>query len=88
MRTLVPFKTENPTFAQKSYYFFGFLDGSVVKYHPDNVRDMGLIPGSGRCPGGGNGNPLQDSCLGNIMDRGAWWAAIHGFAKSRTQLSD
>ena len=88
MRTLVPFKTENPTFAQKSYYFLGFLDGSVVKYPPDNVRDMGLIPGSGRCPGGGNGNPLQDSCLGNIMDRGAWWAAIHGFAKSRTQLSD
>jgi len=88
MRTLVPFKTENPTFAPKYYYFLGFLDGSVVKYPPDNVRDMGLIPGSGRCPGGGNGNPLQDSCLGNLMDRGAWWAAIHGFAKSRTQLSN
>ena len=40
----------------------------------DNARDAGLIPGSGRSPGGGNGNPLQDSCLKNAKDRGAWWA--------------
>ena len=49
---------------------------------------MGLIPGSGRPPGGGNGNPLQSSCLGKPMDRGAWWATVHGVAKSQTHLSD
>ena len=53
-----------------------------------NVGDPGSIPGSGRSPGEGNGNPLQDSCLENPMDRGAWWATVHGVAKSRTQLSD
>ena len=50
--------------------------------------DVGLIPGSGRSPGEGNGNPLQYSCLENPMDRGAWWATVHGVAKSRTRLSD
>ena len=49
---------------------------------------MGLIPGSGRSPGGGNGNPLQYSCLENSMDRGAWWATVHGVAKSQTRLND
>ena len=53
-----------------------------------NVGDQGLIPGLGRSPGEGNGNPLQDSCLENPMDRGAWWATVHGMAKSRTQLND
>ena len=48
----------------------------------------GLILGPGRSPGGGNRNPLQCSCLKNPMDRGAWWAAVHGVAKSQTQLSD
>ena len=48
------------------------------------VGDPGLIPGSGRSPGGGNGNPLQYSCLENPMDRGAWQAAVHGIAKSDT----
>ena len=52
-----------------------------------DLRDMGLIPGSGRSPRGGNGTPLQYSCQKNPMDRGAWWAAIHGVTKSRTQLS-
>ena len=47
-----------------------------------NVRDTGLIPGSGRSPGGGHGNPLQYSCLENPMDRGAWRATVHGVAKS------
>ena len=47
-----------------------------------------MIPGLGRSPGEGNGNPLQYSCLENPMDRGAWWATVHGVAKSRTQLSD
>ena len=49
---------------------------------------MSLIPGSGRSPGGGNGNPLQCSCVGNLMDRGAWWATVHGVAKSWTWLRD
>ena len=53
-----------------------------------NVRDACSIPGSWRSPGGGHGNPLQDSCLENAMDRGAWRATFHGTAKSWTQLSD
>ena len=53
-----------------------------------NAEDLGLIPGLGRSPGGGRGNPLQYSCLENPMDRGAWHAAVHVVAKSRTQLSD
>ena len=51
-----------------------------------DVRDSGLIPGLGRSPGGGHGNPLQYSCLENPIDRGAWWAAFHGVAKSQTRL--
>ena len=61
----------------------------MVKNPPANagdVRDSGLIPGSGRFPGGGHGSPLQGSCLGHSMDRGAWWATAHGLAKSQTQL--
>ena len=53
-----------------------------------NAGDLGSISGSRRPPGEGNGNPLQDSCLENSMDGGAWWATVHGVAKSRTQLSD
>ena len=52
-----------------------------------NAGDTGSIPGLGRSPGGGNGNPLQQSCLENSMDRGAWKATVHGVAKSRTRLS-
>ena len=59
----------------------GFLGGSVVKNRPANAEDAGLISGSGRSPEEGNGNPLQYSCLGNLMDRGAWKAAIHGVTK-------
>ena len=60
----------------------------MVKNPPANAgdaRDSGLIPGIGRSPGAGNGNPLQYSCLENSVDRGAWWATVHGAAKSRTQ---
>ena len=49
-----------------------------------DARAAGLIPGSGRSPGIGNGNPVQYSCLENPMDRGAWWAIVHGIAKSET----
>ena len=53
-----------------------------------DIRDVDSIPGSGRSPGGRHGNPLQYSCLENAMDRGAWWAIVHGVTKSRTWLSD
>ena len=67
----------------------GFLGGSVVK-NPSakEAGDMGLIPGLGRSPGGGNGNPLQYSCLENSMDRDAWQATVHGVPQSQTQLRD
>ena len=64
----------------------GFPGGSVVKNPPDNAGDADLIPGSGRSPGEGNGNPLQYSCLGNPMDRGAWWATVHGIAKESNMM--
>ena len=63
----------------------------VVKNPPANagdVRDRGLVPGAGRSPGEGHGNPLQYSCLENPMDGEAWWATVHGVAKSWTRLSD
>ena len=60
---------------------------SVGKESACNARDMGLIPGSGRSPGEGNGNSLQYPYLENPMDRGAWWAADHRVTKSWTQLS-
>ena len=62
--------------------------GSEVKASAWNVGDSGLIPGSGRSPGEGNGNPLQYSCLENPTDRGAWWVTVHGVAKSQTWLND
>ena len=58
--------------------------GSEVKAFACNVGDLGLIPGWGRFPGEGNGNPLQYSCLENPMGGGAWWATVHGVAKSQT----
>ena len=54
----------------------------------ENIRDTGQIPGSGRSPGEGNGNPLQYSCPGKLLDRGAWWATVHGVTKSWTLLND
>ena len=63
----------------------------VVKNPPANAGDtgdLGSVPGSERSLGGGNGNPLQVSCLGNPMDRRAWKATIYGVTKSRTQLRD
>ena len=76
---------------QQSHFFlnlcrvlqaFPSFTGSAVKNPPDNAGDAGLIPGLGRSPGGGNGNSLQYSCLGNPMDRGAWRATVHGVLKS------
>ena len=62
-----------------------FPGGSEGKESTCNAGDSGSIPGLGRSAGEGNGNPFQYSCLENPMDRGAWWATVHGVAKSRTQ---
>ena len=64
-----------------NYIFSGGSDGKEFAY---NVGDPGLIPGLGRSPGEGNGNPLQYSCLENPVDEGAWWATIHGITESDT----
>ena len=66
----------------------GFPGGSVVKNLPANTGDAISISGLGRCPGGGHGNPLQYSCLENLMDRAGWWATVHRVTKSQTQLRD
>ena len=67
---------------------WGFPGGSDGKESACGAGNVGSIPGLKRSPGEGNGNPLQYSCLGNPMDRGIWWATVHGVALSRTQLSD
>ena len=69
------------------YFIWALPGGSVVKNPLANAEDVGdasSIPGSGRSPGGGNGNPLQCSCLKNPMDRRAWWATGHGITNSQT----
>ena len=65
-----------------------FPGGSDGKEPARNVGDPGSIPGSGRTPGEGNGNPPQNSRLENPMDKGAWWVTVHGVTKSQTRLSD
>ena len=75
----------------ESKLYFGFPGGSVVKNEPANsvdTGDTGSIPGLGRSPGGGNGNPLHYSCLKNPLDRGAWQVTVHGSQKNRTRLSN
>ena len=63
--------------------FLGFSGGLLGKESACNAGDLGSIPGSGRSPGKGNSNPLQVSCLGDPMDREAWWATVHGVANSQ-----
>ena len=78
-------------FATAFYWMWASQVVLVVKNPPanaGNARDMSLITGSGRSPGEGNGNTLQYSCLEDSMDRGAWWAIVHGLTKSQTWLSD
>ena len=58
-------------------------DGSDAKESACNVGDLGSVPGLGKSHGEGNGNPLQYSCLGNSMDRGDWWATVHGVKRVR-----
>ena len=66
------------------YYILGFPGGSHGKESACNVGDPGSIPGSRRSHGEGNGYPLQNSCLKNHKDKGAWWATVHGVGKSQT----
>ena len=71
------------------HFSYGGSDGKAsARSAGDPGSIPGSIPGSGRSPGGGNGNPLQYSCLENSMDGGAWWATVHGVAKSWTRLSN
>ena len=66
----------------------GFSGGLNGEEFACSAGDLGWIPGSGRSPGKGNGYPLQYPCLENSMDRGDWWATVHGVTKSQTQLSN
>ena len=82
---------ETPIYIQKEKHQYsilthidGFPGGSEVKSSVCNAGDLGSIPGSGRSPGEGNGNPLQYSCLENSMDRGAWLAIVHGIVEGQT----
>ena len=72
----------------KYHILMGFPCSSVGKESACSAGDPGSIPGLGRSPGEGNGNPLQYPCLENLMDRGTQWIAVHGVAKSRARLSD
>ena len=65
-----------------------FSDSSMVENPPTNTGNMGLIPGQRKSPGGGNGNPLQYACLGNLMGRGARQAIVHGLQKSWIKFSN
>ena len=71
-----------------TYIYIGFPDGSGVKNLPAKAGDTDSIPGAGRSPGEGNANSLQYSCPGNPTDSRAWWATVHGVAKSQTRLGD
>ena len=84
-------KTDNKQKKLNVHRYLGFPGGSVVKNSPASAGDTGdasLIPGSGRCSGGRNGNPVQYSCPGNSMAREAWQAAVHGVTWSQTRLSN
>ena len=80
----------NTSHLRKGVGDLGFPGGSVGQQAKCNAGDTGdadSVPGLGRSPGVGTGNPLQYSCLGNPMDRGAWWATVQGVTKTQTQLS-
>ena len=81
-KLLAPFISKSPKFVPTTFYSLGkSLCGITI----GNVRDVDLIPGSGRSPGGGRGHWPQYACLENAMDRGAWWATVHGVSRSPTR---
>ena len=85
------FNNNHLIFVRERKGTLGFPGGSSGKEPPamaGDMREVRSIPGSGRSLGGGNGTPLQYSCLENSMDRGAWWATDHGITKSWTRLSN
>ena len=81
-------KVKSLLYNMLSTFVMDFPGGSDGKKSACNVVDLGSVPGVGRSPGDGNDNALQYSHLENPMERGAWWATVHGVAKRRTQLSD
>ena len=81
-------KTKNLSVKGKIRCHCACLVAQLVKNLAYNAEASGSIPGLGQTPGEGNGNPLQYSCVENLMDREAWQASVHGVAKSQTQLSD
>ena len=85
---LMQVKTSIPPTEGPFGIWMDFPGGSDSKESAFSAGDPGSIPGSGRSPGEENGYPLQYSCLENSMDRGAWWATVHGVTKSQTQLSN
>ena len=90
--TLLNFSKEgNAAICDSMHGHWGFPSDSLVKNPPAMQKVQGAscsTPGSGRSPGGGHGNPFQYSCLENPMDRGAWWATVHGVTRSRMWLND
>ena len=82
MKQLRPSHITRISLKTTTILLLSFPGGSDVYEFARNARDLGSIPESGRHPGEGNGNPPQYSCLENPMDRGAWWAIVHGVAKS------
>ena len=92
LKLLVVFYIQSVTDQNMSYASFsGFCDGSASEEYACNdgdTEDLGSVPGSGRSPGGGNGNPLQYSCLENPMDIGAWWATVQRVPRGQTKLND
>ena len=88
MRYSSPFLIPGKYQINVAFLYLGFSGSLEVKASACNAGDLGSIPGLGSSPGEANGNPLQDSCLENPMDRGAWLAIVHGVAKSQTRLSD
>ena len=83
-RTQLKRLSSSSSSSSKGHYISLWLSGKEFACNAGDAEDMGSIPGSGRSPGGGHGNPRQYSCLENPMDRGAWWAAVHRVTKSRT----
>ena len=85
---LPPWKPVPQTTRQSDHVVWASQGGSGVKNPPANAGHVGLIPGLGRSPGEGNGNPFLCPCPGNTMDRGAWWATVHRVTESQTRLSN